>query len=111
MTDQQLTFDGPGLSHRDDPETSREAAATVTSRTRRAMLSAFIDGAELTDDEAGLRAGIGNYSQRRRCSELRSLGLIEPTGAVRATEGGGRGLVCRITPAGRRAITSGAEDL
>jgi len=96
-------FDQPGPSHHDDPETSKAAGRLVVGSTRLAILRAFI-GADLTDDEAGERAHVTNYSQRRRCSELRSWGLIEPTGLTRPTNGGSRGMVSRITEAGRQAL-------
>jgi hypothetical protein len=53
----------------------------------------------LTPDEAGERAGVEGYNQRRRCSELVSDGLLEPTGATRD----GQRVLC-ITPAGTRAL-------
>ena len=95
----------PGGFHRDDPETSKQAALDpknmlVWGTQRYVLLLTFLGRhSGLTADTAGELAGVGNYSQRRRCSELEKAGFLEPTGAV--TEGK---RILRITLKGEAAL-------
>jgi len=99
-----------GSFHASDPETSRKAATKPSNvirfgTQRYQLLHRFIlaNDTGLTDEEAGKRAGVGGYNERRRCSDLRRMGLIEPTGTTRRTDTGHEAMVCRATDAGRRA--------
>jgi len=91
------------LARRSDPATSRDAAEAleVARRVYRQLLDAFgsAGDAGLTDEEAIARAGLDSSGGWwKRCSELRGLGLIEPTGEVRRSPTTGRGrMVCRVT--------------
>lgn len=79
------------LSHRDDPSTSREAAAKVApglSAILLEILDVFAAGAELTAWEAANELSGGPplefvYTVRRRCSDLIRIGRLERTGARR----------------------------
>lgn len=80
-----------------DPETSRAAAASIDRRglcaiLERAYREAGASG--LTDSEAAERVGIDGAW--KRCSDLRRLGIIVPTGATRTAPSGRQQQVCRI---------------
>ena len=111
MTAAQMDLFAPGLSHRDDPITSHEAGHkpdnVVRWGSQRYLLLEQFRTADLTDEEAGRRAGIGDYNERRRCSDLRRMGLIAPTAATRPTRTGSEAMVCTITDAGSRALMIG----
>ena len=84
-----------------DPITSHLGAADVEPRAltqRGRLLAAFRahpDG--LTDEEAAILAVGVSYRSCwwKRCSELRDLGLIEPTGEMREGSQGSKRIVCR----------------
>lgn len=84
------------LARVSDPETSHAAARAVSYRTgtqKARLLAAYLDAPEgLTDDEAGMRAGLPQAW--KRCSDLRSDGVIEPTG-VKDGPHGTPVMVCR----------------
>ena len=87
-----------------DPETSRQASP-IRVGTHRAILleqyAAAILG--LTDEEAGLRASAQGHDIKgywKRCSDLRTIGLIEDLGIRRALTSGSQGIVCAITQKG-----------
>ena len=102
--------------HRDhDPVTSVMAAANVTCRARSQkwlLLVCYTQAGEqgLTDEEAGIRSGLKDRGANywRRCSDLRAMGLIQPTGEKRISTMGELRMVCRITAAGR-AVLEGAQ--
>ena len=86
------------MTYRDsDPWTSRAAARSMfgPAQTQREMLLEVYEQhpAGLTDEEACNMAAIpGGW---KRCSELRSLGLIVNTGLTRVGSSGRHGIVCR----------------
>lgn len=101
MTVDQLTLDealsaAPGKAHRDDPDTSHDAAASVTPITGRlraevlALLRQHPEG--LTDDEGGALMRSDRLRFGRRRNELCDRGLVVDSG------------VRRLTPAGRNAV-------
>ncbi len=86
-----------------DPITSHLATYDVKHRAptqRELLLAAFAKHpAGLTDEEAATIAGVPPRScWWKRCSELRDLGLIEPTGMMRVGSAGSKQMVSRITP-------------
>jgi hypothetical protein len=110
---EQLDIFGPqrGGSHSDDPVTSHHAAENRNNQVRwgsqrHALLEVFAETEDegLTDEEAGHLAEVGGYNEKRRCSELRSAGLIEPTGRTAVSSLGATVRICRITTAGRQAL-------
>lgn len=102
--------------HRDhDPITSVMADANVQTRAgsqKWTLLVFYTQAGEqgLTDEEAGIRSGLKDKGANywRRCSDLRALGLIEPTGEKRISTMRELRMVCRITAAGR-AVLEGAQ--
>lgn len=106
-----ITDVGFGQVHTNDPATSHHAAANPQYRLRwdsqrYRLLAEFSRGAHLTAEEAGRRADVGFYNERRRTSELKQQGLIEPTGKTRRNASGADAEVYRITPLGRRVFRS-----
>ena len=93
-----------------DPMTSVQGARDVKPRrTSQAMLLlaeyAHRDG--LTDEEAGLFSGLAQRPKCcywKRCSELRALGFIIPTGETRLSSAGSPMQVCAITAEGKKAL-------
>lgn len=109
-------FDIP-LARATDPETSQRGAADVRFRAmsqKHLLLGAYLAEGEggLTDDQAGRYSGL-SFNPRcgywKRCSELRTAGLIERTGIVGISDTGNDADVCRITPAGIAACLA-ADD-
>lgn len=101
------------LSHRADPETAKQAAAAGALRKnthRRLCLHYHAEKAQfhggLTDDEVSEYTGLELHEARRRCSDLRNLGLIAwvvlPDGrrVSRPSRMGGRSTASLITPLG-----------
>ena len=114
MTEQLDLFRQTWRDH--DPVTSVMAAANVTCRARSQKWMLLVCYAQagyggLTDEEAGIRSGLkatgANYW--RRCTDLRAMGLIEPTGKKRLSTMGEFRMVCRITESGR-LIVEGAQE-
>lgn len=63
---------------------------------------------DVTDEEAvevllGRPATLEDEGLRRRCSDLRALGWIEPTGDTRLNGRGRQRMICAITDSGRDA--------
>jgi hypothetical protein len=84
-----------------DPETSHKAdRANAPRRASQAtrILRAYLDGPQ-TDEQASEIAGVPNGW--KRCSDLRRLGYIIPTGETAVTSYGVEANVCRITDLGR----------
>ena len=87
-----------------DPETSRQVSP-IRVGTHRALLLEVYSYATLglTDEEAGMRAALAGHDIKgywKRCSDLRTIGLIEDLGIRRALTSGSQGIVCGITPKG-----------
>ena len=84
------------------PATSKDAAKSMTIKAGSLRHRALIEYAKgpLTDEEVGDR--MGHPRIWPRCSELRSLGLIQDTGEVRAVPRTKRECsICEITSSGR----------
>lgn len=99
-----------------DPPTSVMAAASEQTRAgthKYMLLVCYTKAGEagLTDEEAGIESGLkakgANYW--RRCSDLRALGLIRPTGGWRLSTMRERRMVCVITDEGRKVL-EGVQD-
>ena len=87
------------LARTTDPATSMQAAAQLRLGDRLEILASVYRAAGaigLTDEEACEQAGLldGGW---KRCSDLRRLGRIEPTGQTRIASSGRARIVCRIT--------------
>jgi hypothetical protein len=97
-----------------DPETSHMAAKMPFRRNsqRHQLLTEYEKlppSLGLTDEEAAEEAGIFRGCPWKRCSELREMGLILPTGEHRVSTMGAEQRVCRITEKGL-AILKAMED-
>lgn len=90
-----------------DPETSHQAAKqNAPRRATHAMriLRAYLEGPQ-TDEQAAIWAQIpGGW---KRCSDLRRLGYIVPTGETALTSYGASANICRITDLGREIANGG----
>ena len=82
-------------ARRNDPGTSKDAAASMAGGGARAQAKALYwvlatdrEGG-LTAEEAGLRCGLDNVQSCRRLADLKRAGMVEPTGE-RRTNGSGR---------------------
>jgi len=86
-----------------DPSTSRQAALVMPKawNTHKARLLAAYAATEagLTDEEACAQCGLEKGGWKR-CSDLRTLGLIAPTLETRTASSGLQQQVCRITKLG-----------
>ena len=99
-----------GGARRSDPATSHKAASCPGSimkwaSNKHLLLLAFAKRS-MTDEQAEVRSGVRIAGYWKRCSELRSLGLIEPTGKTEAARTGKEVMVSRITPRGREVLQS-----
>jgi hypothetical protein len=99
-----MTYTELPLFRATDPETSRQVN-TIKVGTHRAQLleQYFYATLGLTDEEAGMRAALAGHEIRgywKRCSDLRTLGLIEDLGIRRTVSSGSQAIVCAITQQG-----------
>ena len=99
-----MTYTDLPLFRATDPETSRQVSP-IRVGTHRAILleQYFYATLGLTDEEAGMRAALDGHEIKgywKRCSDLRTLGLIHDTGIRRALTSGSQGIVCSITQSG-----------
>lgn len=104
-------FEDLPLFRNTDPITSALGAKDVKPRRmsqRDLLLAAYVNAdAGLTDEDAGYATGLAQKPKCcywKRCSELRALGFIEPTGQMRLSSANSFQMVCAITAAGRAEI-------
>ena len=100
---QKIIFDLP-LFRSSDPETSRQISQMRVGSHRAILLAIYNDAVlGLTDEEAALRASAQGHEIKgywKRCSDLRTAGLIHDLGIRRTLSTGSQGIVCAITQAG-----------
>lgn len=97
--------DIPGAKGQDGTsQDAAEAVAHCTSHLRRLALRALDGLGEATVLEAVAFAGVTRESLQPRFSELRAMGLVEPTGARRRNPSGKQAAVLRLTAKGRAAL-------
>ncbi|WP_043145156.1 hypothetical protein [Sphingobium xenophagum] len=87
--------------------TSQDAAEAMRPRAfhlRRLTLNTLARLGEATVLEAVAAAGVSRESLQPRFSELRAMGLVEPTGARRLNPSGKAAAVLRLTGKGRAAL-------
>ena len=91
-----------------DPDTSRQVNPVRVGTHRAVLLEQYFYATlGLTDEEAGARAALAGYDLKgywKRCSDLRTLGLIEDLGIRRRLLSGSQGIVCAITQQGRDIV-------
>ena len=102
-----MTYDPRAHARRDDPETSHISARLIAAKAESSavkLLLAFAGAGTrgMTDEEAGLAAGVRRPD--RRGSDLRNAGLIIPNGEVKTTSLGMPARVCVITNRGRYVL-------
>ena len=97
--------DHPGAKGCDG--TSQDAADAISpsvSHLRRLAIAALEQLGEATPLEAVAVAGVTREALQPRFSELRAMGLVEPTGARRFNPSGRSASVLRLTDKGRAAL-------
>lgn len=106
-----MPFDMP-LFRSTDPETSRQVSPMRTGSHRAILLAIYADATlGLTDEEAATRALAQGHEIRgywKRCSDLRTAGLIHDLGIRRALSSGSQGIVCAVTQSGLDLVRSWA---
>ncbi len=99
----KIIFDLP-LFRSSDPETSRQASPMRVGSHRAILIAIYADSTlGLTDEEAACRASAQGHEIKgywKRCSDLRTLGLIQDTGTRRTVSSGSQAIVCSITQDG-----------
>jgi hypothetical protein len=99
----KIIFDLP-LFRSSDPETSRQVSPMRVGSHRAILIAIYADSnLGLTDEEAASRASAQGHEIKgywKRCSDLRTLGLIQDTGTRRAVSSGSQAIVCSITQDG-----------
>lgn len=88
-----------------DPLTSHKGVEDVRWRAhsqKLALLRVYATQKDCTDEEAGVLTGLSGAW--KRCSDLRDIGAIEPTGALRLASSGSEVMVCQITSVGRMLL-------
>jgi hypothetical protein len=102
----KIIFDLP-LFRSSDPETSRQVSPMRVGSHRAILIAIYADSnLGLTDEEAASRASAQGHEIKgywKRCSDLRTLGLIQDTGTRRAVSSGSQAIVCSITQDGLNA--------
>ena len=87
-----------------DPETSRQINPIRVGTHRAILLEQYFHATlGLTDEEAGARAALAGHEIKgywKRCSDLRTMGLIQDLGIRRAVSSGSQAIVCAITQTG-----------
>jgi hypothetical protein len=105
----EIMFDDLPLFRSADPITSVLGAGEVKPRRRSQamlLLAEYLKG-RMTDEEAGMASGLAlkpKCCYWKRCSELRAMGLIIPTGETRLSSAGSAMQVCEITEEGEKAL-------
>ena len=81
-----------------------EAIAPSVRRLRRVAMLALARLGEATPLEVVAVAGVAREALQPRFSELRTMGLVEPTGTRRRNPSGKYAAVLRLTDQGRAAL-------
>lgn len=84
-------------------QAAAEAVNPCVSHLRRVAMRSLARLGEATPLEAIAHTGLARESLQPRFSELRSMGLVEPTGMRRPNPSGKRAAVLRLTEKGRAA--------
>lgn len=97
MTDlHQMTLDEIRRARRNDPETSKAAAARshgLAAAHRHKILVVLADGVARTADEIAEQCELDSVKVSRRLGEMRDAGLIVTTGETKPTPSG-RAAMC-----------------
>lgn len=108
MLTPKMTYTDLPLFRATDPETSRQIKPIRVGSHRAILLGQYFYATlGLTDEEAGAlttRNGHDIKGYWKRCSDLRTLGLIVDTGTRRRLRSGSQGIVCCITQTGMDTV-------
>ena len=97
--------DNPGAKGPDGTsQDAAEAIAPCVSHLRRIAMRCLAKLGEATVLEAVAISGVTRESLQPRFSELRTMGLVEPTGARRRNPSGKYAAVLRLTDEGRAIL-------
>ena len=103
-----MTYQELPLFRATDPETSRQVSHIRVGTHRAVLLEQYFYATlGLSDEEAGARASLAGHDIKgywKRCSDLRTLGLIEDLGIRRRLLSGSQGIVSGITQKGRDIV-------
>ena len=103
-----MTYQELPLFRATDPETSRQVNPIKVGTHRAILLEQYYYATlGLTDEEAGARAALSGHEIKgywKRCSDLRTIGLIQDLGIRRALTSGSQGIVCGITQKGMNMV-------
>ena len=88
------------------PAEAKDMARSV-SHLRRVAIRALLEMGEGTGLEAVSATKLPRENLQPRFSELRAMGLVEPTGARRRNPSGKSAAVLRLTDKGREALANG----
>jgi hypothetical protein len=95
-----------------DPVTSKKAAKGASKRSpsqQTILLKAYRGGRGLTDEEAGVVTGLAlkpKCCYWKRCSELRTMGFIVPTGDFARSSANELQMICKMTTKGEEHLNS-----
>jgi len=95
-----------------DPATSKKAAKGASKRApsqQTVLLKAYRGGRGLTDEEAGVITGLAfkpKCCYWKRCSELRTMGFIVPTGDFARSSAKELQMICKMTTKGEEHLRS-----
>ena len=99
-----MTYQELPLFRATDPETSRQVSPIRVGSHRALLLEQYATATlGLTDEEAASRASAQGHEIKgywKRCSDLRTAGLIHDLGIRRTLSTGSQGIVCAITQSG-----------
>lgn len=91
-----------------DPATSRQINPMRVGSHRAILLEQYSQAVlGLTDEHAGRRASQAGHDIRgywKRCSDLRTIGMIVDTGTTRTVSSGSQAIVCAITQLGMDTV-------
>ena len=96
-------FKGPDKTGQE----AAEAIAPCVAHLRGLAMRTLAQIGPATVLEAVMAAGVTRESLQPRFSELRRMGLVEPTGARRRNPSGKSASVLRLTERGQEALASG----
>jgi predicted ArsR family transcriptional regulator len=88
--------DGPGHHGESTSIAAAESVADKAQAIRTRLYALFLDGNELTAQEASAQIGTSHLNAMKRISELRANGLAEDSGAKRINKSGMQATVWKL---------------
>lgn len=114
-TSQSDLWEVPALTHRSDPETSRQAAQDIQPHLGGQRLRVLQAVASFGDqggnhDDVNQIYGWTDAKANRRLGELRQMGLVERLEISKPTRTGSKARIYTITKLGKTVLRQEAED-